>query len=112
MSRASEAKDLSGFIEAVLTAIYDYSEAHPGLLSTAMTDEAVISAGSAAVGATALVARMVGAGRWRRANSILGQAIVGAIHQASSSTYGSGRGRANLLKTLTQFIVRALAPRS
>ena len=32
--------------------------------------------GSAAVGATALVARMVGAGRWRRANSILGQAVV------------------------------------
>jgi len=31
--------------------------------------------GSAAVGATALIARAVGAGRWRRANSILGQAI-------------------------------------
>jgi Na+-driven multidrug efflux pump len=31
--------------------------------------------GSAAVGATALVARAVGAGRWRRANLILGQAV-------------------------------------
>lgn len=36
--------------------------------------------GSAAVGATALVARSVGAGRWRRANSILGQALAfGAV---------------------------------
>jgi len=123
MSRASEAKDLSGFIEAVLTAIYDYSEAHPGLLSTAMTDEAVISAGGKP-GKTLLH-------RWgeewaemlkTQAKSsmiakdydlpILGLAIVGDIHLASSSTYGSGRGRANLLKTLTQFIVRALAPRS
>ncbi|MCY3017908.1 MAG: MATE family efflux transporter [Planctomycetota bacterium] len=36
--------------------------------------------GSAAVGATALVARAVGAGRWRRANQILGQAVAfGAV---------------------------------
>jgi putative MATE family efflux protein len=31
--------------------------------------------GSAAVGATAIIARAVGSGRWRRANSILGQAV-------------------------------------
>src|SRR6185503_3425628 len=45
MRRAASAKDLAGFIEAVLTAIYDYSEDHPGLLSTAMSDEAVIASG-------------------------------------------------------------------
>jgi hypothetical protein len=42
---------------------------------------------------------------------ILGQAIVGAIHQASSTANSNGRSRSNLVKTLTQFIVRALAPR-
>lgn len=36
--------------------------------------------GSAAVGATAIIARAVGAGRWRRANSVLGQAVAfGAV---------------------------------
>jgi len=36
--------------------------------------------GSAAIGATAIIARAVGAGRWRRANSILGQAVAfGAV---------------------------------
>jgi len=43
---------------------------------------------------------------------ILGQAIVGAIHQASSFAYRSGRSRAILIKTLTQLIVRALTPKS
>ena len=123
MRRASEAKDLSSFIEAVLTAIYDYSEEHPGLLGTAMSDEAVIATGEGKPEKTLLY-------RWGEEWSellkthtknalvardydlpILGQAIVGAIHQASGFAFRGGRSRAVLVKTLTQLIVRALAPR-
>jgi hypothetical protein len=43
--------------------------------------------------------------------AIVGQAIVGAIHQASSSSFRRGRSRAAIVKALTQFIVRALSPR-
>jgi len=123
MRRASSAKDLAGFIEAVLTAIYDYSEDHPGLLSTAMSDEAVIASGEGK-GEQSLLQRW--GEEWAELLKthtknamvardydlpILGQAIVGAIHQASGFAFRSGRSRALLVKTLTQFIVRALAPR-
>ena len=124
MRRSSTAKDLAGLIEAALTAIYDYAEEHPGLLATAMTDEAMIASGGGATdktllhrwgeewaellkshGKTAPIARDYDL-------PILGQAIVGAIHQASGFAYRSGRSRALLVKTLTQLIVRALTPRS
>jgi AcrR family transcriptional regulator len=123
MRRASAAKDLTGFIEAVLTAIYDYSEDHPGLLSTAMTDDAVIASGEGK-GEKTLLHRW--GEEWAELLKvhaktapiakdydlpILGQAVVGAIHQASGFAFRSGRSRALLVKTLTQLIVRALAPR-
>ena len=124
MDRASAAKDLASLIEGALTALYDYSEEHPGLLATAMSDEAVIASGGGTPDKTLLR-------RWGEEWSellkahaknapiardydlpILGQAIVGAIHQASSFAYRSGRSRAILIKTLTQLIVRALTPKS
>jgi AcrR family transcriptional regulator len=123
MRHASSAKDLAGFIEAVLTAIYDFSEDHPGLLSTAMSDEAVIASGEGK-GEQSLLQRW--GEEWAELLKthtknamvardydlpILGQAIVGAVHQASGFAFKSGRSRALLVKTLTQFIVRALAPR-
>jgi putative MATE family efflux protein len=40
--------------------------------------------GSASVGATAMIARSVGAGRWRRANSVLGQAVTFAAAWGAS----------------------------
>ncbi len=122
MRRTETAKDLTGFIEAILTALYDYSEAHPRLLSTAMTDEAIIGRDSDKGEKTLLH-------RWGEEWSellktqfkgsiardydiaILGQAMVGAIHQASSFAFREERSRAHLVKTLTQMIVRALAPR-
>jgi hypothetical protein len=41
---------------------------------------------------------------------IAGQAIVGAIHQAASAGFRSGRERAKIVRSLTRFLVRALEP--
>lgn len=124
VARAKRAKSLSEFVEAVLTAIYDYAEEHAGVLATALSDEAIIASGSG-VGEEDTLLHRWGA-EWAellKAQAkegvvakdfdfpLLGQAIVGAIHQASSFSYRRGRSRAALLKTLTQFIVRALSPR-
>lgn len=121
IERASGSKTLSGMVEAVLLAIYDYSEANPGVLPTAMSDEAVISAGNIEGGT--LLQRWGGqwgellklqAGQGLVAADfdfpIIGQAIVGAIHQASAFSFERGRSRAALVKTLSRFIVRALTP--
>ncbi|MBV9990063.1 MAG: TetR/AcrR family transcriptional regulator [Alphaproteobacteria bacterium] len=108
-------------IAETLNAIYDYSETHPGVLGAAMTDEAVIDAEG--VQATPLLVRW---GRdWadqvRRAAeagdvasdydvNIIGQAILGAIHQTSDEGYRSGRKRQDLIDNVTRFLVRALRP--
>ena len=39
-----------------------------------------------------------------------GQAIVGALHQASRESHRSGRSREELVKNLTAFLTRALKP--
>ena len=121
IERASKSTSLSELVEAVLLAIYDYSEANPGVLLTVMSDEAVISADNAEGGTLlqrwgeqwgevlkmqakqGLVARDFDF-------AVIGQAIVGAIHQASSFSYQRGRTRSALVKALTQFIVRGLTP--
>ncbi|HVU22282.1 MAG TPA: TetR/AcrR family transcriptional regulator [Rhizomicrobium sp.] len=108
-------------IAASLNAIYDYSESHPGVLGAAMTDEAVIDAEG--VQATPLLIRW---GRdWAehlRRNmengsaariydaDIIGQAILGVIHQTSSEGYRSGRKRRDVIDNVTRFLVRALKP--
>ncbi len=124
VARAQNAKTLSEFVEAALMAIYDYAEKHAGVLATALSDEAVIASGSGAVEEDTLLHRW--GAEWAELLKmqakdglvakdfdfqLLGQAIVGAIHQASSFSFRSGRSRAALVKTLTQFIVRALSPR-
>ena len=43
--------------------------------------------------------------------AIVSQAIVGAIHQASSYSFRRGRSRSSVVKALSQFIVRALSPK-
>jgi AcrR family transcriptional regulator len=122
LARTSAARDLPTLIEAALTAIYEYSESHPGVLATATTDESVIASGEEAAGPTLLQ-------RWgdewadfMKAQAsqgliasdfdwpILGQAIIGAIHQASTTSSARGGARAQLVKTLTQLLVRALSP--
>jgi hypothetical protein len=41
---------------------------------------------------------------------IIGQAILGAIHQTASEGFRSGRNPEAVVKNLTRFLVRALAP--
>lgn len=108
-------------IAAMLNAIYDYSETHPGVLGAAMTDELVIDAEG--VQADPLLIRW-GRG-WaeviREATrkgaatdvydpDIIGQAILGAIHQTASEGARSGRTKRQVVDNLTRFLARALKP--
>jgi AcrR family transcriptional regulator len=121
--RASQAdgQTLEELIAGALHAIFEYSESHPGVLNAAMTDEAIIDAEG--VAATPLLQRW--GSDWSKtlreavtsghaANiydaDIIGQAILGAIHQVASEGQRSGRDPETLVKNLTRFLVRALAP--
>jgi AcrR family transcriptional regulator len=112
---------LESLIAATLNAIYDYAESHPGVLSAAMTDEAVIDAEG--VQAVPLLQRwgadwahaVQAAAQAGRAtsdydNEVVGQAIVGAIHQAASEGHRSRRGRETVIQNLTHFLAKALRP--
>lgn len=123
IARAGGAKNLSQLVEAALTAIYDYAEENPGVLSTAMMDEAVIASGGDGADDTLIQRWGEEWGELLRDQAkeglvakdydfaIIGQAIVGAIHQASSHSFRRGRSRAAVVKALTQFFVRALTPK-
>jgi AcrR family transcriptional regulator len=108
-------------IAATLNAIYEYADSHPGVLRAAMTDEMVIDAEG--VEARPLMmqwgcewAEMIrkGADSGTACTSydpdIVGQAIVGALHQTSREAHRSGRSRAALVENLTRFLTRALRP--
>lgn len=124
IARAQGAKNLSQLVEAALSAIYDYGEDNPGVIATAMTDEAVIASGGDGAEDTLIQRWGEEWGELLRDQakqglvakdfdfSIIGQAIVGAIHQASSHGFRRGRTRAALVKSLTLFIVRALSPKA
>ena len=112
---------LEEMIAATLNAIYDYSDSHPGVLKAAMTDESVIDAEG--VQATPLLtlwgrdwAELVrhAAAEGAASNSydaeIVGQAIVGALHQTGREASRAGRCRVVLVDNLTRFLVRALKP--
>ena len=120
-SRLPSDAPLEALIATTLNAIYDYAQSHPGVLGAAMTDEAVIDAeGVQAIpllqrwGAdwAETVRRGARAGRASSGYDIdvVGQAIVGAIHQAASEGFRSGRNRETIVKTLTRFLVNALRP--
>ena len=114
-------QSIDQIIAAMLNAIYDYSETHPGVLGAAMTDESVIDAEG--VQADPLLVRW---GRdWaeiiREAAKaglatdtfdadITGQAILGAIHQTASEGARSSRTRQQVVDNLTRFLARALKP--
>jgi hypothetical protein len=108
-------------IETTLDAIFEYSQSNPGVLNAAMTDEAIIDAEG--VAAKPLLQRWgedwaktlrdtAQAGHAYRGYDadIVGQAILGAIHQTASAGYRAGRNREDVVKNLTRFLVRALAP--
>ena len=119
--RVGSGRSLEETIVTTLNAIYDYSDTNPGVLAAAMTDEAVIDA----EGAQAVPLLL----RWGRdwaqivrdamrdgcaANGydpdIVGQAIVGAIHQCGFEGERLGRSRQDVIDNLSRFLVRALKP--
>jgi AcrR family transcriptional regulator len=108
-------------ISATLHAIYDYSDHHPGVLRAAMTDEAVIDAEGVEVRSLLTQWGAEWADMVREASrdgsacrsydpGIIGQAIVGALHQTSREAHRTGRSRALLVENLTRFLTRALKP--
>jgi AcrR family transcriptional regulator len=108
-------------IATMLNGMYDYSDRHPGLLRAALTDECVIDA----EGAQARPLVMQWGDEWAemireavregKASAsynveIIGQAIVGALHQTGREAQRSGRCREELVKNLTGFLTKALKP--
>jgi AcrR family transcriptional regulator len=121
--RARRAVDasLEQLIATTLTAICEYADRHPGVLRAAMTDARVIDAD----GVEAQPLLMQWGLEWadmvrsvaKEGNAcksydadIIGQAIVGALHQASRESHRSGRSRDELVTNLTAFLTRALKP--
>jgi AcrR family transcriptional regulator len=120
-ARVGAQQTLEELIANTLHAIYDYSQSHPGVLNAAMTDEAVIDAeGVQAIPLlqrwgsdwAAIVRSAAGHGQVSEDfdADIVGQAILGAIHQAASEGFRSGRRQEDIVRNLTQFLVRALRP--
>lgn len=120
-ARVAGDKSLEQLIAGTLHAIYDYTESHPGVLNAAMTDEVVIDAEGAQ--ATPLLQRwgydwaetLRAAAAHGQAGdvfdfNIVGQAVVGAIHQAAVEGARAGRSRQSVVKSLSRFLVRALRP--
>ncbi|HTQ15018.1 MAG TPA: TetR/AcrR family transcriptional regulator [Rhizomicrobium sp.] len=120
-ARISPEQSLEDMIAHSLHAIFEYSATHPGVLGAAMTDEAVIDAEGAQ--ATPLLQRWgrdwanvvrKSAAQGRSVDfydaDVVGQAILGAIHQAASEGQRSGRDPEVVVRNLTRFLVRALKP--
>ena len=120
-ARRMPGANLEQTIATTLTAIYEYADSHPGVMRAAMADERMIDAEG--VEARPLLiqwgeewAQMVrGFARSGSACSsydadIIGQAIAGALHQASRESHRSARSREALVKNLTAFLSRALKP--
>ena len=103
-------------IAAMLAAIYDYADSHPGVLRAALTDGRVIDAEGAEAPSLLMMWGMEWAETLRGDNcngydaDIIGQAIAGALLQASRECHRSGRSREELAKNLTAFLTRALRP--
>ena len=117
-ARAAE-NTLQEQIAATLNAIYDYSDSHPGVLRAAMTDEMVIDAeGAQAVPLlvrwgeewSALVQAAMENGQACSSYDaeIIGQAIVGALHQTGREASRGQLCRMQLVDNLTKFLTRAL----
>lgn len=120
-TRLEQNASLESLIANTLNGIYDYAQSHPGVLNAAMTDEAVIDAegvqavpllqrwGSDWAETVRLIAKSGRAAEDYDAE-VVGQAIVGAIHQAAREGFRSNRSRDEVIRNLTRFLVRALKP--
>jgi len=118
-ARRAAGANLEQLIAATLTAIYEYADSHPGVLRAAMTDARVIDADGVEAQPLLMqwgmewadmVRGMARAGHPSYDADIIGQAIVGALHQASRESHRSGRSREELVTNLTAFLSRALKP--
>jgi AcrR family transcriptional regulator len=118
--RVAAYETLEELIAGTLHAIYEYTETHPGVLNAAMTDELVIDAEG--VQAVPLLQRWgadwadtirAAVKQHRIADiydpDIVGQAILGAIHQTAVEGARAGRSRQAVVRNLTRFLVRALS---
>jgi len=120
LGNAAKATDLPGLVEAILLAIYDYAERHPGVLVSVLSNEAVIATSGSGESILERWGREWGERLQQQARqglvargydyAIIGRAIVGAIHQASLAAFDRGRPKAALVRNLTRFITRALTP--
>jgi AcrR family transcriptional regulator len=120
-ARRLPGQTLEQMIATALDAIFEYSESHPGVLNAAMTDEAIIDAEGVAAKPLLdrwgldwgnIVGVLVTDGRAVDGYDVevVGQAILGAIHQTATEAGRSGRDRETVVRNLTRFLVRALAP--
>ena len=116
-------QSLEDAIAATLNAIYDYSDAHPGVLRAAMTDAAVIDAGEGR--GVPMIARWGqewgdfirgAAAAGHACNSynagIIGQAVAGALHQAALEGARCQECRVELADNLTPLSGPGAASRS
>ena len=114
-TRVSRDRPMDVLIAGTLNAIFDYAETHPGVLNAAMTDEAVIDAEGAQAKPLlqrwgedwAETVKLHDAGR-EYDSAIVGQAIVGAIHQVAAEAGRSRRKRQEVIDNLSKFLIRAL----
>jgi AcrR family transcriptional regulator len=120
-SRRQPRATLEQRIAATLDAVYDYSDRHPGVLRAALTDERVIDAEGAQMRPLLMQwgdewaqiireAAKEGGARVSYNAEIIGQAIVGALHQTGREAHHSRRCREELVDNLTCFLTRALRP--
>lgn len=117
-ARAAGARDIGELIARSLEAIFDYSESRPGVLVTAMSDDAVIAAGAAPEHSLVTVWAQAWATQFRERLGarfpagldprVAGAGVVGFIHQAGMMGGRLGLPRPEIIRMLTDFIVRAL----
>ena len=112
---------LESRVATMLNAMYDYADSHPGVLRAALTDECVIDAEGASARPLVMqwgdewaemIREAVAEGKASASYNveIIGQAIVGALHQTGREAHRSGRCREALVKNLTSFLTKALKP--
>jgi AcrR family transcriptional regulator len=112
---------LESRVATMLNGMYDYSDRHPGLLRAALTDECVIDVEGVAARPLVMqwgdewaemIREAVAEGKASASFNveIIGQAIVGALHQTGREAHRSGRCREELVKNLTSFVTKALRP--
>jgi AcrR family transcriptional regulator len=117
--RLAAVEGVEGQIRALLTAVLDYAEAHPGVLKAAMTDLSVIAAEDApeemlADRWAAGWAQHLRNGAARGAihadydAGVIGHAVIGLIQGATR--HRKELDRDALIENLTRFLVRALVP--